>query len=37
MITTPTDISPVSTPNAPSPAGHYAQAVAFGNLIFVSG
>jgi 2-iminobutanoate/2-iminopropanoate deaminase len=37
MITTPTDISPVSTPNAPAPAGHYAQGIRFGNLLFVSG
>jgi 2-iminobutanoate/2-iminopropanoate deaminase len=37
MITTPPDITPVSTPDAPAPAGHYAQAVTFGNLIFVSG
>ena len=28
---------PVSTPNAPAPAGHYSQAVVAGNLVFVSG
>lgn len=37
MLTTPPDITPVSTPDAPVPAGHYAQAVAFGDCIFVSG
>ena len=37
MITTPPEITPVSTPEAPAPAGHYAQALAFGDLIFVSG
>jgi 2-iminobutanoate/2-iminopropanoate deaminase len=28
---------PVSTQNAPKPAGHYAQGVAFRDLVFVSG
>lgn len=27
----------ISTPNAPTPAGHYSQAVVHGGLIFVSG
>ncbi len=27
----------ISTPNAPSPAGHYAQAMVWNNLIFVAG
>ncbi|MBN1936386.1 MAG: RidA family protein [Anaerolineae bacterium] len=27
----------ISTPNAPSPAGHYAQAIVYDGLIFVSG
>ena len=27
----------IETPNAPSPAGHYSQAVEFNDLIFVSG
>jgi reactive intermediate/imine deaminase len=37
MISTHGDITPVSTPDAPAPAGHYAQAVVFGDLVFVSG
>lgn len=31
------DIATISTANAPTPAGHYSQAVVYGNLIFVSG
>jgi 2-iminobutanoate/2-iminopropanoate deaminase len=30
-------IRTVSTPNAPSPAGHYSQAVVYNGLVFVSG
>jgi reactive intermediate/imine deaminase len=30
-------IERVLTPNAPKPAGHYSQAIAYGDLIFVSG
>jgi 2-iminobutanoate/2-iminopropanoate deaminase len=30
-------LAAISTPAAPSPAGHYAQAVVFGDLVFVSG
>lgn len=30
-------IDRVTTPNAPKPAGHYSQAVGYGDLIFVSG
>lgn len=30
-------ISPVSTPNAPAAAGHYAQALKHGGLVYVSG
>lgn len=33
----PTDIERISTPSAPPPGGHYAQATAWGDLIFVSG
>jgi 2-iminobutanoate/2-iminopropanoate deaminase len=31
------DITTVSTPNAPAPAGHYSQAVVYGGLIFIAG
>jgi 2-iminobutanoate/2-iminopropanoate deaminase len=31
------DITTVSTPNAPTPAGHYSQAVVYNGLIFVAG
>jgi 2-iminobutanoate/2-iminopropanoate deaminase len=31
------DIHKVETPNAPSPAGHYSQAVVHNGLVFVSG
>jgi 2-iminobutanoate/2-iminopropanoate deaminase len=31
------DITIVSTPNAPAPAGHYSQAVVYNGLIFVAG
>ena len=31
------DITTVSTPNAPAPAGHYSQAVVYNGLIFVAG
>ena len=31
------DVEHISTPQAPTPAGHYAQATAFGDLVFVSG
>jgi len=31
------NITTVSTPNAPTPAGHYSQAVVHGGLIFVAG
>ena len=31
------DIAPVSTPNAPTPAGHYSQAIKHNGLVFVSG
>ncbi|HXI90303.1 MAG TPA: Rid family detoxifying hydrolase [Blastocatellia bacterium] len=31
------DITTVSTPNAPMPAGHYSQAVVYNGLIFVAG
>jgi len=31
------DITTVSTPNAPTPAGHYSQAVVYKGLIFVAG
>jgi 2-iminobutanoate/2-iminopropanoate deaminase len=37
MTSTHDDITPVSTPDAPAPAGHYAQGVVFGDLVFVSG
>jgi reactive intermediate/imine deaminase len=37
MIRTPGDITPVSTPDAPAPAGHYSQALVYGDLVFVSG
>ena len=30
-------MKPVSTPNAPKPAGHYSQAVVHNGLVFVSG
>lgn len=30
-------IKPIQTPNAPSPGGHYSQAVAYGGLVFVAG
>lgn len=30
-------MEPISTPNAPTPAGHYSQAVVHGGLVFVSG
>ncbi len=31
------DIRPVNTPHAPTPGGHYAQAVVYNGLVFVSG
>ena len=31
------DIITVSTPNAPTPAGHYSQAVVYNGLVFVAG
>jgi 2-iminobutanoate/2-iminopropanoate deaminase len=31
------EIKKISTPNAPSPGGHYSQGVVFNNLVFVSG
>jgi 2-iminobutanoate/2-iminopropanoate deaminase len=31
------EITTINTPNAPQPAGHYSQAVAYNNLIFVAG
>jgi 2-iminobutanoate/2-iminopropanoate deaminase len=31
------DIATVSTPNAPTPAGHYSQAVVYNGLVFVAG
>jgi 2-iminobutanoate/2-iminopropanoate deaminase len=31
------DIKRISTPNAPTPAGHYSQAVAYNGLVFVAG
>ena len=31
------DITTVSTPNAPTPAGHYSQAVVYNGLVFVAG
>jgi 2-iminobutanoate/2-iminopropanoate deaminase len=37
MTSMPRDITAVSTPDAPAPAGHYAQALKFGDLVFVSG
>jgi 2-iminobutanoate/2-iminopropanoate deaminase len=37
MKSTPNEITPVSIPDAPAPSGHYSPAVAFGDLIFVSG
>ncbi len=30
-------MTPIDTPDAPAPAGHYAQAVVHGGLVFVSG
>ena len=30
-------IKSIQTPNAPSPAGHYSQAIAYGGLVFVAG
>jgi 2-iminobutanoate/2-iminopropanoate deaminase len=30
-------IDRITTPNAPKPAGHYSQACAYGDLVFVSG
>lgn len=30
-------IQSIHTPNAPSPGGHYSQAIAYGGLIFVAG
>lgn len=30
-------MKPISTPNAPTPAGHYSQAMVHGDLVFVSG
>ncbi len=30
-------IQSIQTPNAPSPGGHYSQAIAYGGLIFVAG
>lgn len=30
-------LHPISTPDAPAPAGHYAQAIACGGFLFVSG
>jgi hypothetical protein len=32
-----TDILPISTLLAPTPGGHYAQGIQYGNLLFVSG
>ncbi len=31
------DLTPVSTPDAPAPAGHYSQGLAHGGLVYVSG
>src|SRR5262245_10243354 len=31
------EISRISTPNAPTPAGHYSQAIKYNGLVFVSG
>ncbi|MGH9959456.1 MAG: RidA family protein [Pyrinomonadaceae bacterium] len=31
------EIRNINTPNAPQPAGHYSQAVAYNNLVFVAG
>lgn len=31
------DIATILTPNAPTPAGHYSQAVVFNGLVFVAG
>jgi 2-iminobutanoate/2-iminopropanoate deaminase len=31
------EITRIETPNAPAPGGHYAQATAYGGLVFVSG
>ena len=31
------EIKPVSTPNAPNPAGHYSQGIVHNGLVFVSG
>lgn len=33
----PPAIEPIATPAAPTPAGHYSQAAAWGDLVFVSG
>ena len=30
-------IKSIQTPNAPSPGGHYSQAIAYGGLVFVAG
>jgi len=30
-------IKSIQTPNAPSPGGHYSQAIAYGDLVFVAG
>ena len=30
-------MTPITTPNAPIPAGHYSQAIAHGGLVYVSG
>lgn len=30
-------MNPITTPNAPSPAGHYSQAIVHGGFVFVSG
>jgi 2-iminobutanoate/2-iminopropanoate deaminase len=31
------EIKPIQTANAPNPAGHYSQAIAYGGLVFVAG
>ena len=31
------EIKSIQTPNAPSPGGHYSQAIAYGGLVFVAG
>jgi len=31
------ELSRISTPNAPTPAGHYSQAIKYNGLVFVSG